>query len=301
MQNVLSRGALRTLDRTPAIGRPAMTAPHRIDVHHHILPPSYVKAVGEAAIGQLLVSGKAPLWSPQIALDVMDRNGIAKAYTSMSAPGVCGCGEAETAAIVRAFNDDAADLRKTHPARFGTFSYLPLPHVRDALTEISRVSDVVGTDGFGLLTSYGSRLLGDSAFASVFDELNRRKAVVFVHPDSGPCACHIAGVPAATIEFPFEDDARDREPDDERHFRTMPRHSLHLFACGRHRTVSGGTAAAAGANSSKQGLASKRRSFDPSIALFRHGTVREQVCVFSAAASRRSSSHPVRQRLSVCS
>ena len=27
---------------------------------------------------------------------------------------------------------------------------------------------------------------------------------MFVHPDSGPCACHIEGVPAATLEFPFD-------------------------------------------------------------------------------------------------
>jgi hypothetical protein len=89
-----------------------MPAPHRIDVHHHILPPRYVEAVGEAAIGQLLVSGKAPKWTPEIAIEVMDRHGIEKAYTSMSAPGVSGFPEAETASIVRSFNDDAANIRR---------------------------------------------------------------------------------------------------------------------------------------------------------------------------------------------
>ena len=181
-----------------------MAAPHRIDVHHHILPPRYVEAVGEAAIGQLLVSGKAPKWTPQIALDVMDRHGIEKAYTSMSAPGVSGCSESETSAIVRSFNDDAATMRRDYAGRFGTFSYLPLPHVAPSLAEISRVFDETGTDGIGLLTSYGDRLLGDPAFDPVFRELDRRGAIVFVHPDVGPCSCHIPGVPAATIDFPFD-------------------------------------------------------------------------------------------------
>src|SRR6185437_12498240 len=57
--------------------------PHRIDVHHHILPPAYVAAVGEAAIGSLLVSGRAPRWTPQASVEAMDRNGIATAITSM--------------------------------------------------------------------------------------------------------------------------------------------------------------------------------------------------------------------------
>ena len=183
---------------------PLRLAPHRIDVHHHILPPRYVEAVGEQAIGQLLVSGKAPKWTPEIALEVMDRNGIEKAYTSMSAPGGASLPEAETAAIVRAFNDDAAKMRQDHGGRFGTFSYLPLPYVEASLAEIARAFDETGTDGVGLLTRYGQRLLGDPSFAPVFDELERRRAIVFVHPDVGPCSCNIAGVPAATIDFPFD-------------------------------------------------------------------------------------------------
>lgn len=181
-----------------------MPTPHRIDVHHHILPPRYVEAVGEAAIGRLLVSGKAPKWTPEIAIEVMDRHRIEKAYTSMSAPGVSGFSEAATASIVRSFNDDAAKIRKDYGGRFGTFSYLPLPYVDRSLAEISRVFDETGTDGIGLLTSYGQRLLGDPSFGPIFRELDRRRAIVFVHPDVGPCSCHIAGVPAATIDFPFD-------------------------------------------------------------------------------------------------
>jgi predicted TIM-barrel fold metal-dependent hydrolase len=181
-----------------------MAGLHRIDVHHHILPPRYVAAVGGDAIGRLLVSGKAPAWTPEATLQVMDRYGIEKSYTSMSAPGVAARSEMDAAEIVRWFNDDAAGLRREHPARLGTFSCLPLPFVDRALMEVGRAFDELGTDGVGILTSYGERYLGDPLFAPVFDELNRRKAVVFVHPDTGPSACHIKGVPAATIDFPFD-------------------------------------------------------------------------------------------------
>lgn len=59
---------------------------HRIDIHHHILPPIYVQAIGDDRIGPLLVSGKTPVWTPQHSIEAMDRNGIEKAITSLSAP-----------------------------------------------------------------------------------------------------------------------------------------------------------------------------------------------------------------------
>lgn len=175
-----------------------------IDVHHHILPPAYVEAVGKDAIGELLVSGKAPDWSPEISLAAMDRNGIDRAYVSMSAPGVPLKEEAECAALVEAFNAFAAEMRGQSHGRFGTFSYLPLPHVAASLTEIVRAFDVLGTDGIGLLTSYGDKYLGDPDFFPVMEALNARRAVVFVHPDKGPCNSQPGLMPAATLDFPFD-------------------------------------------------------------------------------------------------
>lgn len=174
-----------------------------VDIHHHILPPRYVEAVGAEAIAGLLVSGKLPEWTPQVSLDVMERHGIAKAYVSMSAPGVPMGGEAGFE-IVRAFNDDAAALRDQRPDRFGTFSYLPLPDAAASLDEISRVFDHLGTDGVSVLSSYGEKHLGDPAFTDVFDALNRRAAVVFVHPAEGPGAWPLPDVPAATLDFPID-------------------------------------------------------------------------------------------------
>jgi predicted TIM-barrel fold metal-dependent hydrolase len=180
-----------------------MTA-HRIDVHHHILPPAYVDAVGEAAIGALLVSGRAPRWTPQTSVEVMDRNGIATAVTSMSAPAFWR-GEVEAARrLARQCNEFAAEMTRAHPGRFGVFATLPLPDVDGSLAEIAYALDELRANGFGLLTNYEGRYPGDPAFAPVFDELHRRGAVVFFHPaGSAECNC-VCGIPAATLDFPFD-------------------------------------------------------------------------------------------------
>jgi predicted TIM-barrel fold metal-dependent hydrolase len=176
-----------------------------IDIHHHILPPPYVEAVGEAAIGALLVSGRAPVWTPQHSVEAMDRNGIAAAVTSMSAPPLAGADAAAVRRLARQCNVFAAEMVAAHPGRFGSFAALPLPDVDGSLEELAYALDGLHADGIGLLTNYGGLYPGDAAFAPVFDELNRRGAVVYFHPTTSgaPCNC-VAGVPAATLDFPFD-------------------------------------------------------------------------------------------------
>jgi predicted TIM-barrel fold metal-dependent hydrolase len=178
---------------------------HRIDVHHHILPPDYVRAVGDNRIGPLIVSGKTPVWTPQHSIEAMDRNGIEKAITSMSAPGMW-FGDVEmTRKLTRECNDYAARMRLDHPGRFGMFGSLPLPDLDGSLREIAYVLDELKADGIGLLTNYDGKYPGDAAFAPVFDELNRRGAVVYFHPTQAPCClAHSLAIPAATLEFPFD-------------------------------------------------------------------------------------------------
>ena len=180
-----------------------MTA-HRIDVHHHILPPEYVAAVGDAHIGPLILSGKTPTWSAQMSIDAMERNGIATAITSISAPGLWFGDIQSTRNLCRHCNDFAATIRRDHPGRFGMFACLPLPDVEASLKEIEYALDTLGAEGIGLLTSYGDRYPGDPAFAPVFDELNRRGAVVYFHPTNAPCSQCQPDIPAATLDFPFD-------------------------------------------------------------------------------------------------
>ncbi|HEX2363613.1 MAG TPA: amidohydrolase family protein [Bradyrhizobium sp.] len=178
---------------------------HRIDVHHHILPPNYVRLVGDERIGPLLVAGKTPVWTPQHSIEAMDRNGIEKSITSISAPGLWLGDTESTRRLTRECNDYAAKMRQDHPGRFGLFASLPLPDVEGSLREIAYALDELKADGIGLLTNYDGKYPGDVTFAPVFEELNRRKAVVYFHPTEAPCcAAHGVGVPAATLDFPFD-------------------------------------------------------------------------------------------------
>jgi predicted TIM-barrel fold metal-dependent hydrolase len=181
-----------------------MTDCHRIDVHHHILPPNYVDIVGDDRIGPLILAGKTPEWTPQMSIEAMDRNGIQTALTSISAPGLWFGDSQETIDLCRHCNEYAADLSRDHPDRFGVFASLPLPDVDASLKEIAFALDELKADGIGLLTSYGDRYPGDPAFAPVFDELNRRKAVVYFHPTNAPCNQCQPEIPAATLDFPFD-------------------------------------------------------------------------------------------------
>lgn len=178
---------------------------HRIDVHHHILPPNYVKIVGDDRIGPLLVSGKTPEWSPQHSIEAMDRNGIERSITSISAPGLWFGNAGVTRRLTRECNDYAAKLRQDYSGRFGVFASLPLPDVEGSLREIAYAFDELEADGIGLLTNYDGKYPGDPAFAPLFEELDRRKAIVYFHPTEAPCcAMHGIGVPSATLEFPFD-------------------------------------------------------------------------------------------------
>ncbi len=179
-------------------------AAHRIDVQHHILPPDYVRIVGEERIGPLMVSGRTPAWSPEISLEAMERNGIAIAVTSISAPGLWFGDAGQARELARACNEYAAGLRRRFPGRFGLFASLPLPDVAASLDEIAYALDVLQADGICLMTNYGGRYPGEPEFAPIFEELDRRGAVAFFHPCTGPGPLVPPGIPAATLEFPFD-------------------------------------------------------------------------------------------------
>ncbi|MGY3563991.1 putative TIM-barrel fold metal-dependent hydrolase [Bradyrhizobium sp. USDA 4463] len=176
---------------------------YRIDTHHHFLPPRYVSAIGEDAIARTLVSARAPAWSPSMSIEAMDRNGIQTAVLSISAPGFTCCDSDDAAALCRHCNEYAAQMKLDHVTRFGSFASLPLPNIDLSLKEIAFSFDELRADGVCLLTNYDGRYLGNEHFSPLFEELNRRKAVVYVHPTEAPFTC-LCGLPPASLEFPFD-------------------------------------------------------------------------------------------------
>jgi len=108
----------------------------------------------------------------------------------------------ETRKLTRQLNDYAATLVRDHPGRFGLFACIAPPDVEGSLKEIEYAFDTLKADGIGLLTSYGTLYLGDPSFAPIYAELNRRKAIVYVHPVSPNCCKYLVpGIPVGSIEY----------------------------------------------------------------------------------------------------
>ena len=155
-------------------------------------------------IGAQGSSGRVPAWSVQAALQGMDEAGIRTAIVSVSAPGFAPLATDQATALARWCNDFAAEMALRHPGRFGSFAALPLPDTGATLAEITHAYDQLGADGVCLLSNYGGTYLGAPVFAPVYEELNRRAAVVFVHPTSPGNMQLVAGLSASTLEFPFD-------------------------------------------------------------------------------------------------
>lgn len=171
-----------------------------IDVHHHILPDVFWRATNDA---HNPVGGIAPApWSKESTLSFMDDAGIDVAITSISTPGVHMGDDAAARDLARRVNELSAGLIQERPDRFGGFAALPLPDVDGALRELEYSLDVLKLDGVVLFSNARGIYLGDARFKPLFDELERRKAVVFVHPTSSPDpVAHSLGLPDSLIDF----------------------------------------------------------------------------------------------------
>jgi predicted TIM-barrel fold metal-dependent hydrolase len=180
-----------------------MSGRRRIDVHQHLVPPRYAawlraKGVQDAGGREL------PAWSAEEALAVMDAHGIAKAILSVSTPGVhpdpAKRDDAEARAMARELNEFAAGIVRAHPQRFGFFATLTLPDVEGALAEAVHALDALGADGVILLANTHGNYLGRTEDEPLLAELERRRAVVFVHPSTLPGPV-VSGVPPFAADF----------------------------------------------------------------------------------------------------
>jgi 6-methylsalicylate decarboxylase len=164
----------------------------RIDIHGHFTPPILIETIGADELG---VFAK---WTPEAALEEMNTYGVTAAMTSIPPH----YDPATVDKIARPSNEFAAKLAKDHPGKFGIFAFLPLPHIDTTLKEIEYVYDTLKVEGVGMYTNYGDKWLGDAYFNPVFEELNRRNAIVFTHPITANCCKDlIAGVGDGTIEW----------------------------------------------------------------------------------------------------
>ncbi len=173
----------------------ARSDPHvrRIDVHHHFVPDAYFafeRAHGRSGLG---------MWTLANDLEDMDQNGTATAILSITTPGFDFGEPEEVRRVVRQCNEAAAKLNSDYPGRFGSFAAIPLKDTEGALTEAGYALDSLKADGISVFSNYGDRWLGNESFSPIYEELNRRKTLVFVHPATANCCVNLSlvqdGVP----------------------------------------------------------------------------------------------------------
>jgi 6-methylsalicylate decarboxylase len=174
-----------------------------IDVHLHLLPQFYREAVYEAGTGPAI--GRYPDWTPELALALMDRHGIALAMLSLGQPGVGFLPADKAAAFGRRCNDYSAELIAQHPQRLGCFGLLPMHDIDAAIAEARYCLETLRFEGISLFASYGEKFLGDSAFDPLLHYLDSRNAVVHVHPSLHPSSKSLdLPWPGFMIEYPFD-------------------------------------------------------------------------------------------------
>ncbi len=174
---------------------------NRIDVHHHLVPPFWAEALSRH--GGDPSGWHSPAWSAAASLAFMDEQRNATAVLSLTAPSVTGWETASRREIARRVNEFGAELVARWPDRFGSFATLPLPDLEGALRELEYAFDVLGADGVVLLSNYASHYLGDPAFGPLWSELDRRAAVVFIHPAKPPIPI-IQDIPGPIVDYPFD-------------------------------------------------------------------------------------------------
>ena len=158
----------------------------KIDVHHHVAPDFWLSLRGGTSDEERVFRD----WTAARAVEEMDRDGVRLGCASFALPGRRFDDTAAARKLSRRCNEYMAQLRADHPGRFAAFALLPMPDLDAALAEVKYAYEQLKVDGVGLYTSYADVWIGDRRFDPLFEELNRRKAVVFVHPTSNAACTH---------------------------------------------------------------------------------------------------------------
>ena len=179
-------------------GTSTSAKPHRIDVHHHFVTPTY-----SAALKQHKIRGVT--WTVGGSLAELDKSGIGTAVLSLPPPAVSFGDVALGRTLAREANEYAAKLARDNPGRYGSFAALPLRDAEGTLAEIAYALDSLKADGLNLMTSYDGKHLGDPVFWPILEEINRRKATVYTHPTPPDCCAKILPMTSVnTIEGPVD-------------------------------------------------------------------------------------------------
>lgn len=176
----------------------------KIDVHAHYLPQAYRESLLNISVDPDRFP--TPEWNPEAHLEVIDHLGISTSILSLSSPHINFGDKKAARDLARKANEDGAELVKRYPNRFGLLASLPLPNIEDSIEEIQYAKDILHVDGFALPTNTQGIYLGNTCLDLIFEELNRYKSVVVLHPNKPSSVPEnvVEGLPVPMMEFFFD-------------------------------------------------------------------------------------------------
>ncbi len=180
-------------------------------VYFYVASPRHLFANNDVAIKDAHDPGgwNNPNWSTSISKEFMAVHGIKSVIFSVSTPGIDVMTSEKSIEVARKCNEYGANLRDEDPDRFGFFAMVPDPlyHPEAAVEEIAYSLDQLHADGVCLFSRYGQgkAYLGHEEYRPIWDALDTRKAVVFIHP-SHPSDTEFVNpaLPAPIIDYPHE-------------------------------------------------------------------------------------------------
>lgn len=177
----------------------------KIDLHVHFLPEAYREALNDCKENP--PDGfPVPNWNVSEHHDFNRTAEISTSILSVSSPHINFGDQEKAARLSRKANEQGAVLMSAYPGKFGLFACLPLPGVKESLDEIAYAADTLGVNGFALPTNTCGVYLGHLELNPIFASLNRRGAVVVIHPNKPSSVPEDVNknLPAPIVEFFFD-------------------------------------------------------------------------------------------------
>lgn len=155
-----------------------------VDVHAHCYPKAYVKELIRTGVGEDGGFGTQIIeWSSsEEMIEKMDELGVDIQVLSLSAPNVYFPDAELSKSLAQMTNDFISDICKKYPDRFMCFASIPLNNLNYAFDELDRTINHLGMDGVVLGTNINQKSLSEDQFLPFFEELDRRKIVICLHP-----------------------------------------------------------------------------------------------------------------------
>jgi predicted TIM-barrel fold metal-dependent hydrolase len=167
------------------------------DVHAHYIPQKFSDFMRDrfpprVGVAQKLGIAKHPVSDSagdiQGRFELMHDAGVEKQILSPHRQPYLP-GEAEGVQAIHLLNDGYAELAQRYPDRIASYVMLPLPHIDASLREMERGFSELGCVGVNMNISCLGRSIAEPEFDPIYAEMNRRGAILFVHPSvTGVCS-----------------------------------------------------------------------------------------------------------------